>query len=212
MVSIFAHGSFRHSLEKSIDRENVTFGSAYNVLGCQYQCVIVVLDISSCVPPTRNLVNAMTRATTSLHFIVNSVQTPMLINELPTFRCDPDCQEKEVEDRVRAQIPNVTAAGTKSYIVDGYKCLSNSFIDEMRDRAVTRRSKPWDTESKLRKDTNGFSRIVEIMPAGRPGGEMSNICQPPYAMIRFVPEPHQGGRYNFIDIRQRIIDFFASLN
>ena len=99
MVSIFAHGSFRHSLEKSIDRENVTFGSAYNVLGCQYQCVIVVLDISSCVPPTRNLVNAMTRATTSLHFIVNSVQTPMLINELPTFHCDPDCQEKEVEDR-----------------------------------------------------------------------------------------------------------------
>merc|ERR1711872_730378 len=46
----------------------------------------VVLDLVNCIPPVMHLVDVMTRATTSLHFVINESKEPMFIGNLQAYR------------------------------------------------------------------------------------------------------------------------------
>ena len=100
LVSPFADASFRERLEDSCQRlTNVSFGCSGEILGCQFQCVVVILDCASCWFPITHLLDSLTRATTSLHLLVNTSLEPVYINDLLSYRLEV-CQPHDVESLV----------------------------------------------------------------------------------------------------------------
>ena len=58
----------------------ISFGDPAEITGCQYPCVIVIIDINSCFASEYHIQQAMTRATTSLTCIVNTSDIAPRIN------------------------------------------------------------------------------------------------------------------------------------
>ena len=104
MVSPCLHYSLGGSLEVVCKHmSNVSFGYPDAILGCQFQCVIIVLDVFTCFPPLKYLVDFMTRATTSLHFLVNTSTELTRIGGHPANQFQV-CLTREVESKLRKLI------------------------------------------------------------------------------------------------------------
>ena len=166
MAVPLAHASFRAKLKDQCkDLVNVSFETRDEILGYQYQCVIVVLDLASCGFLLRSLIEVMTRATTSLHFIINSSLEPFTILEMPSIRHDY-CLTHDVESRVRALIANVASVGNKVWIYDRFDVLEASFVEEIREAAEVEKRDLNDfvTGMEMEEKSKKFSLIIELMP------------------------------------------------
>ena len=172
VVSHFMHASLTEKLQEFFKlQQNVSFAWRTPILGCQYQCIVIIMDVATCFPPMKYLVDVMTRATTCLHLVINTALKPIYIDSSPSFRFEV-CLESNLESKVRALMADVPTLQKKVFIFDEEEVLRDSFIKEIAEQAFTvagvlSRPDLWGDMSK-------FSLVIEIRTTF--GGMTPHLC------------------------------------
>ena len=114
MVSPIMNSKLSEKVKDSMGtNKSISFGDPAEITGCQYPCVVVLIDLFSCVASEYHLQQAMTRATTSLVCVVNTTHTPTRINGH-----EPIVLKKEMnDDTVTRLIKSTNATKNKPVCV-----------------------------------------------------------------------------------------------
>ena len=188
MVSPFMHMTLRRALEILCQSlENVRFGYSEKVLGCQYPCMVIILDVATCIPPKSSLVNSLTRATTDLHVYVNDSLEPAHIDGTPLGRLEVHSKGRAVEERVSELVSSAyLAQGKKALIYDFYHLLDQNFTTRIQETAATTSWFWFGSEEETREKTKEFSLVVGIFPSGNLDAELPFLFFPAYIEIMAV--------------------------
>ena len=193
---------------------NVSFANSREMLGYQFPCVIVIMDLASFPPPINALVNVMTRATTSLNFILNTSLEPIRANEIPLYRHEL-CLASSLESRVRDLISDFARFDEKILIYDYDELLLASFVEEIKDEAE------WNTtgfgnqsSAEKREESKKYSLVVLLKPTNHFGGNFASLFIPPVIEIMSVDDeddlPWLKRQYDFERLGRGVLNFFKS--
>ena len=198
------HGSLLKGLDVLKDQnENVSFGSCAKLLGCQYPCVISILDVATTIAPVRILTHTMTRATTSLYLIINTSRCPIYISGIPSARHEI-CLSQNVEARIRELISEVAHLGKKVWIFERFSLLSTSFVNNIATEARTTSVRIKDEE--LREESKKYSLLIFI-GNNVTDPRIPSLSTAPCIIIQVVNSMRM--RWEMERLRSRTIDFFA---
>jgi hypothetical protein len=86
LVCCFTHCSLSKKIQDKLQASNshieMKFNDTHDVLGCQFASLLLILDLSTCNPNVAQITDALTRATTSVHCIINKTMVPFKSNSL----------------------------------------------------------------------------------------------------------------------------------